>query len=246
LKGVPSTTFNKLNPQKWLLTNFKVNTLPDIHIVDRYLAAAASLGVKNDGLGLDYFISPSDRVKETDIPTAHSAGYIGIVIGAALNTKKLPLHKVKALCAAIDHPIMLMGGKEDYLAGKEIAQDDPIKIYNACGKFSINESAHLVQKAKLIVTNDTGLMHIAAAFKRPIVSIWGNTVPAFGMYPYYGEKFLSLHSNPFDIVEVQKLRCRPCSKIGYDACPKKHFRCMEEIDIAAVQQKILLRLGRDS
>jgi ADP-heptose:LPS heptosyltransferase len=152
---------------------------------------------------------------------------------------------VKALCAGIDHPIMLMGGKEDYLAGKEIAREDPIKIYNACGKFSINESAHLVQKAKLIVTNDTGLMHIAAAFKRPIVSIWGNTVPAFGMYPYYGEKFLSLHSNPFDIIEVKKLRCRPCSKIGYDACPKKHFRCMEAIDIEEVQQKIMLRLGRD-
>ena len=60
-----------------------------------------------------------------------------------------------------------------------------------CGKFNLNESADLVRRAKVIVSNDTGLMHIAAAFKRPIVSLWGNTVPAFGMFPYYGENFLS-------------------------------------------------------
>ena len=183
---VPSFSFPKLNIEKWLYTNFKWNRMPDRHIVDRYMDTVGSFGVKNDGAGLDYFIPTEELVKEADIPTSHQAGYIGLVIGAALATKKLPLHKLKELCTALDHPVILLGGPEDAAVGEELAAIDPIKIYNSCGKFSLNESADLVRRAKLIVTHDTGLMHIAAAFKRPIISVWGNTVPAFGMYPYYG------------------------------------------------------------
>ena len=231
-----SFSFNKLNIEKWLLTALKINRLPDIHIVDRYLKTLSSFGVKNDGAGLDYFIPEKDQVKESDIPASHHAGYIGIVIGAALATKKYPLHKLKELCASIQHPVILLGGKEDVEEGNEIAESDPVKIYNSCGKFSLNESADLVRRAKLIITNDTGLMHIATAFKRPVISLWGNTVPEFGMYPYYGENYLrasakpgSESSNPFDILEVKNLSCRPCSKIGYKKCPRGHFKCMEMI-----------------
>ena len=145
-----------------------------------------SFGVKNDGEGLDYFIPEKDETHLKDIPVSHHAGYIGIVIGAAHFTKKMPVEKLKKLCRKINHPIILLGGKEDTITGNEIASIDAVKIYNACGKFNLNESADLVKKSKLIITHDTGLMHIAAAFKRPIISVWGNTVPEFGMSPYYG------------------------------------------------------------
>ncbi len=184
--GKKAFSFPKLNIEKWWYTNFKWNRMPDRHIVDRYLDTVRSFGVKNDGAGLDYFIPAEERVKEADIPTSHLAGYVGLAIGAALATKKLPLHKLKELCTSVDHPLILLGGPEDAEIGAELAAIDPIKIYNSCGKFSLNESADLVRRAKLLVTHDTGLMHIAAAFKRPIISIWGNTVPEFGMYPYYG------------------------------------------------------------
>ena len=223
---VKTFSFNKLNIQKWLLTNFKINRMPSVHIVDRYLETVKSFGVKNDFTGLDYFIPQEEEVKQSDLPQSHSLGYIGLVIGAAHATKRLPLQKLKDLCVALDHPIVLMGGPEDSAKGEQIASIDNIKIYNACGKFSINESADLVRKSKLIITHDTGLMHIAAAFKKPIISIWGNTVPAFGMTPYYGNAQVQN-----SIYEVHKLGCRPCSKIGYDACPKKHFKCMEMQDI---------------
>jgi ADP-heptose:LPS heptosyltransferase len=239
---VKSFSFNKLNVQKWLLTNLKWNQMPNVHIVDRYMDTVASLGVQNDGEGLDYFIPADDHVKDRDIPTSHQAGYVGLVIGAAHATKRLPLHQLTELCDKLEHPIVLLGGKEDYQLGKTISALDPIKVYNACGKFNLNESADLVQRAKLIITHDTGLMHIAAAFKRPIVSIWGNTVPDFGMYPYYGDQYLQQKTKPFDIVEVNKLRCRPCSKIGYDQCPKGHFKCMEQIDISLVIAKVMARL----
>jgi ADP-heptose:LPS heptosyltransferase len=229
-----SFSFNKLNIQKWIYTNFRWNILPDVHIVDRYLETVKSFGVKNDGAGLDYFIPEKNKVKESDIPAAHHAGYIGIVIGAALNTKKMPLEKLQSLCAVIDHPIILLGGKEDIHDGDKIATTDPVKIYNACGKFNINESADLVRRAKLIITHDTGLMHIAAAFRKKVISVWGNTTPAFGMYAYYG------NMPPLDSrFEVVPLYCRPCSKIGYKKCPHGHFKCMRKQNENEIAEKAM-------
>jgi len=243
--GKQAFSFNKLNIEKWLLTAFKINRLPDIHIVDRYMETVRGFGVKNDGAGLDYFIPEAELVKESDIPTSHQAGYIGLVIGAAHNTKIYPLEKLKAFCSGIDHPVIILGGKEDAERGGQLAAIDPFKIYNACGKFSLHESADLVRRARLVVSNDTGLMHIAAAFKRPIVSLWGNTIPGFGMYPYYGGNYLSNQQQaPFDILEVNGLGCRPCSKIGYDKCPRKHFKCMNEIGEERLREAVMQRLGR--
>ncbi|TDX00639.1 glycosyltransferase family 9 protein [Dinghuibacter silviterrae] len=231
---VKSWSFRKLNIQKWILTALKINVLPKVHIVDRYMETVSALGVKNDGKGLDYFIPVADRITQEDLPMSHRAGYIGLVIGAALNTKKLPLHKLKALCERIQHPIVLLGGPEDRAEGDLIAAVDPIKVYNACGKFSLHESADLVRGAKLVISHDTGLMHIAAAFRKPIISVWGNTVPAFGMAPYYGDRSM-VATRPF---EVPGLWCRPCSKIGYDKCPLGHFKCMERQDIDKIAEAI--------
>lgn len=232
-----SFSFYKLNIEKYIYTNLKVNLLPKVHIVDRYLKTVESFGVKNDDAGLDYFIAPEEEIKKEDIPASHHAGYIACAIGGAHGTKRWPVHKWKEFCEKTDHPIILLGGKEDVVNGNEIASVDPAKVYNACGKFSINESADLVRKAKVVVTNDTGLMHIAAAFKRPIISLWGNTVPAFGMYPYYGDAPI-----PNSQFQVPKLWCRPCSKIGYKQCPLGHFKCMEKIEvddvIAAVRKRL--------
>ena len=243
----PAFSFQKLNIEKWMLTALKINRLPGIHIVDRYMQTLRHLPVKNDGAGLDYFIPQADIVKETDIPTSHQAGYIGLVIGAAHNTKKYPLHKLEAFCRNLVHPIILLGGKEDRGQGDILSAIDPIKIYNACGKFNLNESADLLRKAKLVVTNDTGLMHIAAAFKRPVISLWGNTVPEFGMYPYYGSSFLAHQQQlPYSIIEVKGLGCRPCSKIGYDKCPHGHFKCMELIDDSFLLREVLQNIRAPS
>jgi ADP-heptose:LPS heptosyltransferase len=237
-------SFNKLNVEKWMLTAFKINKLPTTHIVDRYIETVAQFGVKNDNAGLDYFIPENEVVKEKDIPTSHHAGYIGVVIGAAYFTKKFPLHKLTELCSSLQHPIILLGGPEDKDDGEKIAASDSVKIYNACGKFSLNESADLVRRAKVIITNDTGLMHIAAAFKRPIISLWGNTIPEFGMYPYYGENYnRAVGKKPFDTIEIKNLSCRPCSKIGYKKCPKGHFKCMEQISVSEVEKKIYDRIN---
>jgi len=238
LKGIPNFSFNKLNIPKWLYTFLKINKLPKIHIVDRYIAAAKPLGVKNDLKGLDFFINDKELIKDKDIPASHAYGFIGIVIGAALNTKKLPVEKIRELCNSIQYPIMLLGGKEDKEIGDIIAMGDDIKIYNSCGKFSLNESAQLVKKSKLIITHDTGLMHIAAAFNKPIISIWGNTTPLFGMTPYYHE-----NSQAATKIFELELSCRPCSKIGYAKCPKGHFKCMQNQPINLIAETAIKMLS---
>lgn len=235
---VKAHSFYKLNIQKYLLTAFKINVLPKVHIVDRYLRTVASFGVRNDGKGLDYFIAPSDETTLKDIPASHHAGYIACVIGAAHGTKKWPIHKWSAFCAAMPHPIILLGGPEDTAAGHAIAIVDDIKVYNACGKFKLNESADLIRKAKLVITHDTGLMHIAAAYKKPTISIWGNTVPAFGMTPYYGANMVANV-----ILQAKKMWCRPCSKIGYTQCPLGHFKCMEKIEAESLLQLTKQSIG---
>jgi len=223
---LPGSSFPKLNVKKWLLVNFKINRLEDVHIVDRYFRAVESLGVKNDGKGLDYFLPEAEYVNLKDYPPLKKNGYVGLVIGGLHKTKVLPVDKAARILNRLPWPVVLLGGKEDRENGEAIRNlTENKQVLNACGELSLNESASLVRQAGIIITNDTGLMHIAAAFRKPIISIWGNTVPEFGMYPYEpGDE------DKVVIAEVKGLKCRPCSKIGYKKCPKKHFKCMIDQD----------------
>lgn len=237
-----SHSFPKLNVQKWMLVNLRwKSVMPDKSIVERYFETVKFLGVNNDGQGLDYFIPEAAVLKDRDIPMSHWGGYVGCVIGGSYNTKKLPVEQWQKFCAQIPYPVMLLGGPEDMAEGREIAAQDTVKIYNACGKFNLNESADLVKIARVIVSNDTGLMHVAAAFKKPIVSLWGNTSPEMGMFPYYGYNNLHDRVAPQSvIIENNNLGCHPCSKLGYARCPRRHFKCMRELNMnevsAAVQR----------
>jgi ADP-heptose:LPS heptosyltransferase len=237
LSPAPAYSFDKLNWEKWLMVRFKINRLPNIHIVDRYLAAAGPLGVTNDGQGLDYFIPPADEVDapallaqilgERGIALVTPFEYIAFVIGAAHATKRLPPAKITAACKQMaPRIVVLLGGPEDSSTGAEIARNAGGHVVDLCGKMKLNQSASLVRQAARVITHDTGLMHIAAAFQKEIISVWGNTIPEFGMYPYYPAGKQRNKS-----VEVNSLSCRPCSKIGFQACPRGHFNCMEQIDL---------------
>ncbi|MBN1252206.1 MAG: glycosyltransferase family 9 protein [Bacteroidales bacterium] len=218
-----SFEFNKLNWEKWLIVNLKINKLPDVHIVDRYLETVKFFIEENDNKGLDYFIPEKDEVNISDFPEKFKTEYIAFAIGAQHFTKKLPKEKIISICKKIDKPIILLGDKNDFEIAEEIKNNVGENILNACGKYNLNQSASIVKQSKLLITHDTGLMHIAAALKKKIISVWGNTIPEFGMYPYLADE-------DSEIVQVKGLKCRPCSKIGFKKCPKKHFKCMNDID----------------
>jgi ADP-heptose:LPS heptosyltransferase len=127
----------------------------------------------------------------------------------------------------------LLGGAQEAELGAYLEQHCNALPLNFCGKLNIHQSASLIQQAKAVLTHDTGLMHIAAALRKPIVSLWGSTVPAFGMYPFYPQG-----TDRGSMIEVKNLSCRPCSKIGYQKCPKGHFRCMYEISVPEIWEQL--------
>lgn len=218
--GKRSLTFQKSNVRKWLMVRLKPHAMEVDHIVNRYMHALKPLDIKYDGAGLDYFLQPAGE----GIPVL-SKPYLCFGIGGTHSTKRMPTDKIREVCKNLSIPVYLLGGSEDAGAGRQIAQDLD-HVYNLCGKLSISDSARIIKEASVVISHDTAIMHIAAAFNRPIVSIWGNTVPEFGMFPFYPEK----ESAKFHVVQVQDLPCRPCSKIGFNACPKGHFRCMVQQD----------------
>lgn len=222
----PSASFPKVNIEKWLMVNFKINRLPQQHIVDRYFQAVESLGVKNDGKGLDYFIPEKNYADLNDYPLLKKKPFVAFAVGGKHYTKIFPAQKSAAIISRLQHPVVLLGGKEDRETAeqiKELCSHD--RVMNACGRLNLHQSSSLIRQAALVITNDTGLMHIAAAFKKPVIGIWGNTIPEFGMYPYEpGEEYKVV------IAQVENLKCRPCSKIGYKKCPKGHFKCMMNQD----------------
>lgn len=230
----PYGRFRKLNIRKWLLVRLGIDLMPQVHIVDRYMLAASRLNIKNDGKGLDFFIPEEQEVPLNVLPEEFRDGYVGLVTGGKHNTKILPAEKIAEICSLLDLPVVLLGGPEDNSRAEEVCSLAGLKAYNACGRFNLLQSASLVRQAKFIITNDTGLMHIAAAFKKPVVSVWGNTVPQLGMYPYLPVDVPAL------ISEVKGLSCRPCSKIGFDKCPKGHFKCMMNQDSQRIAEFVNL------
>jgi ADP-heptose:LPS heptosyltransferase len=221
---------NKLNWKKWLLVNLKLNRLPDVHMVDRNLDTISTFITERDQLGLDYFIPKGEEVDLSSLPAVFQEGYLGLSIGAQHETKKLPLALLTELCKKLKHPVLVLGGPGDKETGEALAAALPEKsILNGCGLYKLHQSASLVRQCRVLITHDTGLMHMGAAFGKKIISIWGNTIPGFGMYPY--------RSHPSSMqFEVEGLSCRPCSKIGYQKCPKKHFRCMMDQDLEGLAE----------
>jgi ADP-heptose:LPS heptosyltransferase len=210
---------DKLNWQKWLMVNFKKNHLPDKHIVDRYMETVKLFDVHDDQKGLDYFIPPKTEFASDRYRRFLSKGYIVLAIGANHNTKKMPAQKLQNIIEGIHAPVVVMGGKNEYVQGCELEEVDKDRVLNLCGKTTLHQTALIVKDSSLVISHDTGVMHMAAAFRKNILSIWGNTIPEFGMYPYRPGK-------DSRIFEVKGLSCRPCSKIGYSKCPKNHFKCM--------------------
>ena len=219
--SVKTFSFDKLNWEKFVLTRFKINKLPPVHIVERYAQAILPLGCKLDQEGLEIFIPETLRESAAgDLYNKLSVRPVGVVIGAKYGTKRWPKEYFVDLLNRLERPVLLIGGEEDFKRGKFIAENLEVPCINMIGLASLLESAALLNQCDFIITHDTGMMHIASALGKRIYSLWGNTTPEFGMSPYKTD-----HS----ILEVKNLDCRPCSKIGYERCPKGHFRCMMDL-----------------
>ena len=231
--GIPAFSYKKLSLQKWLLAKLHINLLPKTHVCDRYLNTLQYFNVTNDGKGLDYFFPKDYHFKAANLPTSHLAGFVAFVIGASYINKKMPVEKWIALAKQIKKPIVLIGGKEDIALANTLTAAVPDYIYNAVGKYDLKESASIIQMAQVVVSHDTGFLHVAAAFKKPTITIWGATSPALQFEAYYPTESATSHYNSI----VPSLNCQPCSKQGENKCPQGHFACMRLQNINIIASK---------
>ncbi|MEO9482171.1 MAG: glycosyltransferase family 9 protein [Ekhidna sp.] len=237
--GVSKKTlvFNNRRFKRWLYSKTKLNLLPTKHKVDQYVDLLKPLGIKGDNLGIDFFLPEKDFVENDWLPDSHQNGYVAIAIEGSYYTKKLPVNRLIELCDRINKPIILIGDSQDVAVADEVElffqpgskeEEQEIEklnkktvIFSACGKFNFNQSASIIKQANWVFTYDNQMMHVAAAFKKRIYTIWGSSSPLFGTYPYRTQ---------FTVFENNKLSCRPCSIDGYENCPKGHFQCMNDLN----------------
>ncbi|MEL6672790.1 MAG: glycosyltransferase family 9 protein [Bacteroidota bacterium] len=225
----PSSTVDKRNWDKYRMVRFGTSLeLP--HIVHRYGETLHLVDASLDDKGLDCFIPPEVAKDADSLFANHFDGKVpqpvlAVVLGATYFTKRWPVEHFLASLQELAVPVLLLGGKDALEEGQYLEKSLPQPVWNAVGKYPLLLSAALMRKCQAVLTHDTGLMHIAAAFNQPIFSLWGNTVPAFGMTPY---------RSPHHLLEVEDLSCRPCSKIGFDRCPRGHFKCMQDLAPAEV------------
>jgi heptosyltransferase-2 len=129
---------------------------------------------------------------------------------------------------------VVVGAADDAGLGEEIERaatsgDGRHGVVNACGKLTLRQSAALIGRAQLLVTNDSAPLHLATAMGTPVVALFGPTVTEFGFGPLRAGDIA---------VGVEDLLCRPCSAHGPPRCPLGHHRCMRELTVAAVTQAI--------
>lgn len=228
-----STRLHKANIPKWIMVNLKMNFLPQKHIVDRSFDTVKSLNVHNDMKGLDFYISEKDHlleIKGKSIPES----YIAIVLSGTYATKQIPAEKIISIAEGLQYPIVLIGGEKEKNIAQQIVKKTRKEVIDAVGNLSLGQSAFIIKNSHAVISPDTGMMHIAAAFNKNIISVWGNTIAEFGMYPYIISDKRKQRISEQNIIQVMNLACRPCSKLGKSKCPKGHFKCMNDINVDSI------------
>lgn len=209
------------------------------HEIERNLSLLRPFGIDHIDKELpQLFPSFHDRKKVGLFLSDHSIQHVNSLIGVAPGTvwktkqwlKERFIELVNKLTLKGFH-VILIGGDADAELCKHINNSIPSKhVYSAAGKLTLLQSAELIRRCKLLISNDSAPMHLAVAMQTPVVAIFGATVPEFGFAPYGKDDV---------VVEVKDLTCRPCSIHGGPECPIKTFDCMKRITAEDVFKKVM-------
>jgi lipopolysaccharide heptosyltransferase II len=201
---------------------------PPVPVAERYFEAARSLDVRPDGQPPRFFLSPGarDRVDRWLVERGlGNASVAALAPGAAHATKRWPIAHWIALAQRLrgaGYAVVPVGGPDDRGLAQQLAADSP------AGEFSLQETGALLARARVVVSGDTGVMHMATGVGAPVVALFGPTVEQFGFFPYHARS----------VVLQRDLACRPCSSTGTPACPLGHHRCLADIPPAEVADAV--------
>ena len=208
----------------------------DVPVAERYFEAARQLDVTPDGDSPEFFLSAGARERvahwlaERDLAEAPLAA---LAPGAAHATKRWPIAHWQALAERLrgaGYRIVVLGGPEDRGAAQQLGP--PPLAESAAGEFTLQETGACLARAKVLISGDTGVMHMATGVGTPVVALFGPTVRAFGFFPYHARA----------TVLAQDLQCRPCSTMGTARCPLGHHRCLVDLlpaQVAAAVERLV-------
>ncbi|MBU3741933.1 MAG: lipopolysaccharide heptosyltransferase II [Candidatus Kapabacteria bacterium] len=203
---------------------------PDVvtSVVSRYRSCVDHLPLALDVDGPEVWLPEEGAAGAYGGWTTAPTGRIALAPGAQHATKRWPAGRYAQLCDRLWQEAgltpVLLGSAADSDVCAAIANASVAPVERADGATSIEQTLRVLDTCDALVTNDSGVMHLGAARRRPIVAIFGSTVPAFGFAPYGTRHVIVEHS----------VACRPCTHIGRPSCPKGHFACMQEITVDAV------------
>ncbi len=230
--------FNKSRLHKLSLVHLKRPMKENFSVAMEYIWTCRQLGIEYDGKGSEIWLENEVEYRSSHIKPENLK--IAIAPGAYHFTKRWPVDKFIELMEIISMELspefILIGGKDDKEISSLIKEKATAKITDCSGSTSILETTGLLNQCSMLVTNDTGVMHIAAARKLPVLAIFGSTVKEFGFAPEF---------TSYEIAETY-IDCRPCTHIGKSHCPRRHFKCMEDISPEFVfikLKKLLVKTG---
>ncbi|NOZ57725.1 MAG: lipopolysaccharide heptosyltransferase II, partial [Calditrichaeota bacterium] len=207
-----------------------------VPVRERYFLAARHWGLQDDGGPLEFYLSQGERSwAENELERLGLAGdgpLVGLAVGAGYATKRWPAEHFAALAHSLRKKrgarILLFGDVRDSVAAREIRNVEPQAV-DLTGRTTLRQTAALLERCDAVVSNDSGLMHLAEAVGSRVVGIFGSTTRELGFFPTCPHCV---------VVERPELKCRPCSHVGRNRCPRGHFRCMRDISPRQVEQAL--------
>ncbi|MCP4725230.1 MAG: lipopolysaccharide heptosyltransferase II [bacterium] len=224
------TKYEKNYFNRQLLVWFGINRFDEIiPVYKKYFHAGNKLGIEYDDSGTEVFVTEREQKKAKQVLKKNGYNFdrplVMICPGAGFAAKRW---KPEGYVEAADHLakkhkafIGLLGGREDSELCGSIQNNMQKRAVNFAGEFNLLGSAALLKESSLVITNDTGMLHLAQSQKRPVIGVYGPTTRELGYFPLTEKSFVIQH----------EISCRPCTHNGSNKCPKKHFKCMEEIKI---------------
>ncbi|MBR7035606.1 MAG: lipopolysaccharide heptosyltransferase II, partial [Bacteroidales bacterium] len=224
--------FNKHVFRRWVLTTFHKDIYKEVRPVYlRFIDAAKQLGVVPDGKYTELVVPEQLGKSMKDIFVQANISFekriIALCPGASFSNKQWQVEKFQQLAKRVvldfDAQVILLGGKKESEMCETIASESGAVSF--AGKFDLSQSIAALSMVSLTVANDTGMLHVSEALGVPVVGIYGPTARQFGYFPILPQS---------KVAQIDNLPCRPCTKMGMNHCPKKHFSCMNDISVEMV------------